>query len=240
MPKLIWIQLIKRLPINLRPILLIEKGYNPKGLSLFISGYCKASETENKSDESVKKIDMLCKRLISLRSKGFAGDCWGYNFDWESRAFFQKKFTPTIVVSTFAANSLIDAYEVTNNETYLKSAFSTKDFLLNDLNRTYNDKGNFSFSYSPYDKTSVFNASLLGARLLGRIYSYTKEENLVSVAKKAISYVCDYQNQDGSWYYSPLPFHKWIDNFHTGFNRFFKTTRSSQMTSLSILILKKE
>ena len=39
-----------------------------------------------------------------------------------------------------------------------------------------------------------------------------------AAAKKAIAYCCDYQNADGSWYYSTLPFHQWIDNFHTGFD----------------------
>ncbi|HEY1871330.1 MAG TPA: hypothetical protein VGG71_09740, partial [Chitinophagaceae bacterium] len=65
---------------------------------------------------------------------------------------------------------------------------------------------------------SVFNASLLGARLLSRIYYYTKENDLKELAKKAVEYCLHFQNEDGSWYYSPLPFHHWIDNFHTGFN----------------------
>ena len=79
------------------------------------------------------------------------------------------------------------------------------------------ENGNLVFSYSPMDKTSVFNASLLGARLLSRAYSYTKMKTC-ETAQKAVAYCCEYQNTDGSWYYSTLPFHQWIDNFHTGFN----------------------
>lgn len=216
--RLIWIQLIKKLPFNLRGILKIEKGYNPKGLALFISGYCKISGIPNRHSEALERINQLCKKVMDLRTRGFSGNCWGYNFDWESRAFFQKKFTPTIVATTYVANALLDAYEVTKNEAYLSAAISSKDFIINDLKRTYNDNENFAFSYSPFDSTSVFNASLLGARLLSRIYTYTKEEDLISLAKKAVAYCCDYQNADGSWFYSPLPFHQWIDNFHTGFN----------------------
>jgi hypothetical protein len=37
-------------------------------------------------------------------------------------------------------------------------------------------------------------------------------------ARKSVSWVCKHQNEDGSWPYSPLPFHRWIDNFHTGYN----------------------
>ena len=100
----------------------------------------------------------------------------------------------------------------------MEEAISSKNFLLNDLNRTYKENGNFVFSYSPFDNTSVFNASLLGARLLSRLYHHTAEEELITVAKKAVAYCCDHQNCDGSWFYSTLPFHQWIDNFHTGFN----------------------
>ena len=216
--RLIWIQLIKKSPVNLRQILKIDKGFNPKGVALFISGYAKLSAIESYRNESIESINFLAKKLIFLRTSGFSGNCWGYNFDWESRAFFQKKNTPTIVATTYAANALIDAYEATKKEHYLETAISSKDFILNDLKRTYNENGNFAFSYSPYDQTSVFNASLLGARLLSRIYSYTNEIDLVELARQAVAYCCHFQNSDGSWYYSNLPFHRWTDNFHTGFN----------------------
>ena len=41
---------------------------------------------------------------------------------------------------------------------------------------------------------------------------------MLQIAKKAINYVCTRQNNDGSWYYGTLPFHRWVDNFHTGYN----------------------
>ena len=216
--RLVWIQLIKKLPINLRPILHIKKGLNPKGLALFISGYSKLCSNEHFREGSIEKINWLANNLISLRTDGFSGNCWGYNFDWESRAFFQPKFTPTIVVTSYAANALIDAYEVTGNEIYLDAAINSKDFILKDLKRTYGANGNFVFSYSPYDQTSVFNASLQGVRLLCRIYSYTKDTQLIELARKATAYCIDFQNSDGSWSYSTLPFHQWKDSFHTGFN----------------------
>jgi rhamnogalacturonyl hydrolase YesR len=64
----------------------------------------------------------------------------------------------------------------------------------------------------------VFNASLLGSRLLARVFSLTKENELADEAKKSVNYCCNYQREDGSWAYGTLPFHQWIDNFHTGYN----------------------
>lgn len=216
-PRLVWIQLFKKLPINLRPLVGVKKDFNPKGLALFLTGYCNLAKIEG-LQKYQERIHFFADKLIKLKSKGYSGACWGYNFPWEAKAFYQPRYTPTVVASTFASNALIDAYELTNNKRYLEEAITTKDFILKDLNRTVLDNGNLVFSYSPMDRTSVFNASLLGARLLARIYSYTKDEDLAQTAKKAIAYCCDYQNADGSWYYSTLPFHQWIDNFHTGFN----------------------
>jgi rhamnogalacturonyl hydrolase YesR len=216
--RLMWIQFIKKMPLNLRGPLRIEKGSNAKGLALFISGFSQLSRIDKQREESIMHIKELADRVIQLNAPGYSGICWGYNFDWESRAFYQKKNTPTIVATSYVANALIDAFEVTSDEKYLNNAISAKDFILKDLKRTYNHQGDFAFSYSPFDNTSVFNASLLGARLLSRIYSYNKEEELLALARKAVSYCCHYQNPDGSWFYSSLPFHQWIDNFHTGFN----------------------
>jgi hypothetical protein len=217
--RLAWIQFYKRSFINFRKLTGVKKGTNPKGLALFISGYCNLFRTGHPDKEQIrKKIELLTGELLRFKSEGYSGNCWGYNFDWQSKAFFLPKFTPTIVATTFAANALIDAYEVLDKTELLDAALSSKDFILKDLNRTVLDNGLFAFSYSPLDRTSVFNASLLGARLLSRIYSYTKDEDLYRNAKKAIEYCIHFQNADGSWYYGTLPFHQWIDNFHTGFN----------------------
>jgi len=215
--RLAWIQFFKRSPINLRPLLNVKKEYNPKGLGLFLAGYCSLYKNDP-SSQNLDKIHFLSQKVLELQTPGYSGACWGYNFDWQARAFFQPKFTPTVVASTFIANALLDAYDITGEDGLLKTARSTCAFILKDLFRTYDSKGNFSFSYSPLDKSVVFNASLLGSRILSRVYSYTGEQVLVDEAKKSVDFCCDHQKKDGSWVYGTLPFHQWIDNFHTGYN----------------------
>jgi hypothetical protein len=215
--RLAWIQLFKRNPVNLRGLLLVPKGENPKGLGLFLSAYCNLYKIDPK-EEYLSRINVLAEKLINLRSQGYSGACWGYNFDWQSKAFFQPKYTPTVVASTFIGYALLDAYDITRNETYKNYGISVCDFILKDLNRTTDANGDFSFSYSPLDKTQVFNASLLGSRMLARAYHYTNNKAFKEAAGKSVAFCCKRQNKDGSWGYGTLPFHQWIDSFHTGYN----------------------
>lgn len=215
--RLAWIQLFKRNPINLRRIFGVKKDYNPKGLGLFLIGYCNLYKIENKQ-EYLNKINTLGNEIIKLKTIGYSGACWGYNFDWQARAFFQPKYTPTVVATTFIGEALMEAYEVTKNKNFLNTAISTADFVLRDLHKSYDNDKDYTLSYSPLDRTKVFNAGLLGAKLLSLIYRYTNNQHFLVEAKKIVSYVCKNQNPDGSWVYGTLPFHQWIDNFHTGYN----------------------
>lgn len=224
--RLAWIQAFKRSPINFRRLLLVPKEHNPKGIALFLSGYCNiyqaqaksGSETYGSQDEVLEKINYLANLLISLQSKGYAGACWGYNFDWQNRVFFQPKHTPTIVPTSFCAEALFNAYELTKNKNYLNTALSSCDFILQDINRNYVDDTAFIFSYSPLDNSQVYNASLLGASVLARAYSYTKDEHLKNIAKIAVNAIVNKQQADGSWVYGEAKIQAWIDSFHTGYN----------------------
>lgn len=215
--RLVWIQFFKLFPLNLRKLVGIKKEYNPKALGLFLSGYCNLSEMRTGNDYS-DKISFFHKQLLSLISLNWSGACWGYNFDWQAKAFYQPKHTPTVVATSFISNAFLDAYELTKSPEYLEIARSSCDFIIKDLNRTWDSNGDFAFSYSPLDNSVVFNASLLASRLLARVYEKTKEDNLLSIARKSVSFCCNHQKTDGSWSYGTADFHRWIDNFHTGYN----------------------
>jgi hypothetical protein len=226
--RLVWIQTFKRSPMNLRKLFLVPKEYNAKGIALFLTGYCNLykywQQTSNtqfgNSEELLKTIHFLANLLIQLKSKGYSGSCWGYNFDWQARRyFFFPKGTPTVVVTSFCANSLLDAYEITNNTEYFEVALSSANFVNNDLKKTGQENGGFLFSYSPIPTNNeVYNASLLGSQLLSRVYHYSKEKAYLDAARKSIIAAVNAQGEDGSWIYGKLPKQNWIDSFHTGYN----------------------
>jgi len=107
--RLAWIQLFKRNPINFRKLTGVKKDFNPKGVGLFLTSYCNLYKIEPK-DSYLEKITFFAEQLLELKTKGYSGACWGYNFDWQARAFFQPKYTPTVVATSFIAEALINAY----------------------------------------------------------------------------------------------------------------------------------
>jgi len=210
-------QFFRRSPVNLRAVFGVKKGLNPKAIGLFLWGYAKLYAVEEKP-EYLERIRCLLNLLEELRSNGYSGNCWGYNFDWQGRASFLPRFTPTIVNSSFIGHALIDTYRCTGIQHALDMAVSTKDFILNDLNR-YEENGTQCFSYTPIDSSSkVHNANMLGASLLIRIHGVLGEERLRQEALSALAYSIRYQREDGSWYYGQADYQNWIDSFHTGFN----------------------
>lgn len=215
--RLYWIQFFKRCPLNFRTVFRIEKQYNSKAMGLFLSAYCTLYNYEHE-EKNNDNIIFFIKKINELKSDGYEYPCWGYPFDWQSKAFFIPKNTPNIVTTSFVANALLDAYEISKDEELLIQAKGSCNFILENLHKTNDQFGNYAFAYSPLDQSVVFNASLLAARLLSRVYSITKDEKLLNASNAAVRYCCTYQHMDGSWAYGKLPYHQWIDSFHTGYN----------------------
>lgn len=206
-PRLLWQQTVKRTPINLRPVLMVPRGVNPKGLALFALS---ATARRRSGDApSIKVVDDLIQRLLEYAIQPDESLAFGYNFDWQSRAFFAPNGTPTIVPTAFAARAL---YEQDKSENALLLA-SLARFVTNGLNRPVETADAVCFSYTPIDNTKIYNASLLA----GEILAYTGDPEHLLLANKAVRFVLNGQRADGSWLYGPGEIHGWVDNFHTAF-----------------------
>ncbi len=209
-------QFLRRCPLNMRPILGIRPGHNPKALGLFLWSYAKLFALE-KDYAHLDKIDYLLDLLERSKSPGYSGNCWGYNFDWQSRTVLRPKGTPTIVNTSFIGHALLDCYEFTGSTRALEMAVSIKDFILRDLHKTRLDD-TFCFSYTPLDRETVHNANFLGASILARLTHYCDDDGLAGAALAGMKYSMQHQREDGSWFYADTDIQRWIDSFHTGFN----------------------
>jgi len=214
--RIAWTQFMRRCPMDLRPCLGVPRGHNPKAIGLFLWGAARLYGVE-KREEDLVRMDYLLALLESLRSSGYSGDCWGYNFDWQSRSAYRPKGTPTIVNSSFIGHALLDMYRSTGSERALDMALSIKRFIMDDIKRS-SASGPFCFSYTPIDANFVHNANLLGASLLIRLHGLAPDDVVRDTALRALEYTMSCQHDDGSWFYAERPQQHWIDSFHTGFN----------------------
>lgn len=214
--RLIWTQAMKRSPVNLRPLAFVPVQRNAKGIALFALAAL-ANYRRLKTAEAELAARGLLDQLLEMRIPGYSGAAWGYNFDWQSRNFFATQGTPMIVPTAFAARALIEAHQTFADDNYLKQARSSCDFILCDLKRTVEFDAEVCFSYSPLDKTRIFNASLLAGETLAAVGALTGETELSDLAVCAARYVVRAQRDDGSWGYGAEPGQQWVDNFHTAY-----------------------
>ncbi len=219
--RFIWTQVVKRSPADLRPLARVPAQPNAKGIALFalaeISNYRRA-----RIGGAKRQVGSFVSQLLSMKLDGYAGACWGYNFDWQSRNFFAAKDTPTIVPTAFAARALIEGGQDLQDSQDLRDkslhvARSVCDFILRDLPRTVENERELCFSYAPDSDTRIFNASLLAAEVLASVGKLTGEHELLECAERATRYVVNNQQPDGSWLYGADPKQAWIDNFHTAY-----------------------
>jgi hypothetical protein len=229
--RLTWLQLFKFCPINLRKMVIVKKGYNSKGLSLLASGFILAGD--------IKEAESLLVLLQQVERSGYSGKSWGYNFPWQARAFYLPIGKPNIVTTSFVANAFLDYAETeqlahrtepnerrTNQkapnkqplfEDCLKVAQGCCEFMLHEI-VLFEDKDTLCFGYTPGEEAQVHNANMLGAAILARVWNHTNEQSYLEKSRKAMAYSVNALNADYSWRYGELSHHKFIDNFHTGFN----------------------
>jgi hypothetical protein len=214
--RLAWTQGFKRAPFSLRTLARVPAGRNSKGTALFALAALSRFRATGTS-EAESEARGLLDALLAAQLAGWSGACWGYNFDWQGRAFFAPQGTPTIVPTAFAVRALVEAARTFGDAQYLRAARGACEFILSDLKRSEESADEVCFSYTPLDETRVFNASLLAGEALASVGELTGEDALVSTAVRAARYVSRRQRASGAWAYGAADFQGWADNFHTAF-----------------------
>ncbi len=209
-------QVFKRSPINLRPLFLVPKTRNPKGLALFLMALIKLDIIGMLKDQAL--IGRLVESLEALRSPDSNNCGWGYSFPWQTRTVLVPRGQANLVCTVFVANALLDASERYQNHKYSQLAVSAADYLLSELFWEKNrEEAGFSYPLPKLEST-VHNANFLGGALLCRVYHLTGERKYLGPALKVVRYSAGRQRQDGSWGYGEAGTQTWVDNFHTGYN----------------------
>jgi hypothetical protein len=217
-PRLAAQQALRRLPVNVRPLLGIRRGLNPVTLGLAVEAYAYLAITDPENAKRYRSRALICiEELKRLRSPGYSGSCWGYDFPWESPWGKLEAHTPTIVATGITTNGLFNAYTLLGIEEAFHLCSSASNFVLRDLERTVAPDGSFCWGYFPRDRQQVINATMKGARLCAQVHSVAPNEELRESARLTAQFAAQHQRPDGAWPYAFADRRSWVDNFHTGY-----------------------
>jgi polysaccharide biosynthesis protein VpsJ len=206
---------VRRFPINLRPLLGVAKARSTKGMGFLARGFIRLHEATGERAWA-DKAQFALQWLIENQSSGYSGACWGNHFDYQSRSSYVTKNVPSVVWTSLIGHAFLDAYEHSHNETFLGVAASSCEHIERDLG-AYSEGETLCIHYFPTSNHQVHNANTLGASLLARTYSYTRQESHRVLAERAMQYAAKYQRPDSSWYYGEADNLHWVDNFHTAY-----------------------
>ena len=219
--RLAWLQLHKRLPVNIRPFVCVPRKRNPKGVALMLSGLLEDYVRSGESlfiEEAVQLGDWLLSNTCDNTEWGYT--CWGYHFPWQARAFYVPEGKPNIITTCYVARALFSLADTTGHEKYLNAAIDGARFI---STLFIQNNGRSYFVYIPGETTFVHNASLWGAAVAAQAGSELRrqgldDEGLLEQARLALEQSAAEQADDGSWPYGERSHHQFIDGFHTGYN----------------------
>jgi hypothetical protein len=216
-PAVLLIQAGKRFAgLRVRRLLKVPPNRNPKALGLCLAAYCDVARSG--CDVSAEAA-WLKRELIRLRSPGEPDYSWGYDWDYLSlRGTRLPAFSPNCVATYFCATAMLEMSEVFGDPEAREIAESAARFMASRLNRSFESADQVCFSYTPQDRTLIYNSSALVGVFLARAGRLLGNEAYLSLARKAMAFLVRGQLPTGGWYYGQLRRQRWIDSFHTSYN----------------------
>lgn len=202
--------------LGLRRILAVPASRNPKAIGLALAAYCDLARCGwDCYDEAAD-----CKQhLRALRSRGAQEWCWGYDWHYVSlRGARLAAHAPNSIATVFCAEALLDHAEMGDDPESRDMAISAAHWAVTRLQRSVDGERHLCLSYTPWDRTRIFNNNALIGGLLGRVAQYPGQEAFFGTARKIMKFLADGQAADGSWPYGLSRAQGWIDSFHTGYN----------------------
>lgn len=212
-------QAVYRSPINLRSLLGVKQGINPKAMGLFALGYLVAAQTMPHHSEAFQaEAIRLLEWLESHKAGGYHGMSCGYNYIWPNLRFTAPANFPNLVVTGNVMIAFLTAFEQLGDQRYLDAARSSVNFILHDLNTLIDTDADRAISYVPGSKWIVLNNQGLAAVIMAWVAKYTNEDQLRDLARRHIHFLVKQQTDYGAWYYAYPPESSPVthDNYHTG------------------------
>lgn len=208
---------IKRSPVNVRPLFLVEQRQNFKGSALFAIANTTAYERSG-NDLYKREATSLADWLVEHQNNQFTGFCGGHRHEMQQLRERRPANTPNIVTTSYAVKALLRVS--TLDVDHLATAESAAQFIDDALEYHTVDKGAL-IKYHPLENGDyvTINGVAVGARLLVDLYDYLGDTQYLEQATKLLDYVVTHQTDLGGWMYREpaSASHLSMDNHHNGF-----------------------
>lgn len=191
----------KRNPINIRNLIGVPKGINPKAMGLFLHAYSILYKKTNER-RFLERAHYFYHWLVEHPSKGYQGISWGYNFPWVSPLKSLEAYTPSSVVTGFIVRAMIEYLPISQEKQNVKNTIlGASQFVYHELKRTRFSQG-LAISYTPIKRDVCYNASLLAAEILAFSCQLNQVKEFEEIAIKSVEFVISRQFSNGRWNYS--------------------------------------
>jgi hypothetical protein len=218
LPRLVAIQSVMRVPLNVRPLLMVPKTRNPKGIGLFASAYLYLYQTEGRPEDLAEAVRLL-DWLLAQPSRGFRGLSWGYPYPWQDIGFYAPRDLPNRVVTCWIGFAFVQAAAMTGDNRYRECLPKIIDFLTGEPKVLYDTQNMKCYSYVPDESVTwaVMDVPALAGASLAEVGHLLDNREYIAESKKLLNWVVDKQTDYGAWYYThpPTDSHITHDNYHT-------------------------
>jgi hypothetical protein len=214
-----FIYVISRSPINVRPLLGVQKRQNPKALGI-LARTCFNLHLLTDDERWLGKGLQLLDRLLELSQIAtFSGHCWGADHPRANPQLGKEAHFPGAVITSEISQAFLDAFETTTDKKFLDIANSAAGFIRRDLGVLVEGDDELCLGYAPNYTLRVINSNAKTASLLARIAEITNDDGLRQMARANMSWVIARQTEYGAWFYvdPPTASHVKHDNYHTAF-----------------------
>jgi uncharacterized protein YyaL (SSP411 family) len=218
--RLLAVQSVMRSPVNVRPILLTPRTFNPKGLALFMRGLLDRYALDG-NEHHLVRIRALASQLDAMAVvTPSGGRAWGYQYPWQDLGFFAPRGTPNAIVTAFVCEAFLAAHRQLKEAEWLSRVEAAIPFFLGDLQRLKDEPEELCLSYMPLPMNMrVMDVSIWVASVLAQFARQANQPQWFEPAKRLACYVVRRQTDYHAWFYTDPPGDSPIrhDNYHTGF-----------------------
>jgi hypothetical protein len=208
-------QLNKRSPLNLRPMLGIKPQDDSAALAWVLSAYSVVDFIEPPAAHQ-RRRDALFERLVGKRLPGWEDPCWGYHYDMQSRVFFYPHTDPNGIATTYVAAAMLDYHVRTGSQQALELAEGVGRWLVRNVPQTEDPPGAY-FGYLVGDRSPIHNSNMHACALLSRLHALLDRPEWRALAERGIEWTVSRQRPEGSWPYGERGNLSWVDGYHTGY-----------------------